>query len=256
MGLFLLNIKDYFSQDPDSDLYINNHKSFLDDLSRWAPLCSDAFERASFISGCLDKKVYFLSSSFIDISLYSQDVILRKSDTFLSDIIHPLDLKYLGQVYQELLSSHLTKKNKSECTKYFSRYNLRIKNQAGKWVNLECYSYPIYSINNTVHFCITHVNTTKVNFTPMFQIYFPDINKRYIYQEKEGKFYSSSKIDLKEIEIMILLNTAKGLKEYEIARIMNIDLNKIKYYKKGVLKKLSVNSMPEAIYYALKNRII
>lgn len=256
MGLFLLNIEDYFSDDPDSDLYINKQKPFLDDLYRWAPLCSAAFERATFISGCLDAKVYFISDSLIEICGNTKDEIKSKSENFLRNLIHPADLDFISKVYKELMSYYLTSEIKLNHTKYSARYNLRIKNKAGKWVSLECYAYPIYTINDTVHFCITHATVSKEKFVPMFQLYFTEDNERFIFQEKKGLFFSSKKIDLKDIEIRILLNTAKGMKEYEIAKGMNIDLNTIKYYKKGILKKLSVNSMTQAIYYALKNKII
>ncbi|MGL4331985.1 MAG: LuxR C-terminal-related transcriptional regulator [Bacteroidales bacterium] len=256
MGLFLLNIEDYFSNEPNSELYINKHRPFLDDLYRWAPLCSAAFERATYISGCYDTKVYFLSNSFIAISGYTKEEITKKADNFLLNIIHPADIKYIGNVYKELMNYYLTSENKLNHTKYFARYNMRIKNKAGKWINLECYSYPIYTINKKVHFCITHTKVSMEKFTPLFQIYFTEENKRFIFQEKKGIFFSSTKADLKDIEIRVLLNTAKGLKEHEIARDMHIELNTIKYYKKGILNKLSVNSMPEAIYYALKNKII
>lgn len=256
MGLILLNIENYFSDNPESDLYLEKHKPFLDDLYRWVPLCSAAFERATFISGCMDSKVYFISDSFIEISGYSKKEILANPDNFLHEIIHQRDLDTIRAAYNELINCYLTRDNKLNHTKYSARYNLRMREKSGKWITLECYAYPIYTINETVHFSITHAIVTKEKFVPMFQIYFTEDNKRYIFNEKKGMFFSSKKVDLKDIEIRVLLNTAKGLKEYEIARDMNIELNTIKYYKKGILKKLSVNNMPEAIYYALKNKII
>ncbi|MGL4492756.1 MAG: helix-turn-helix transcriptional regulator [Tannerellaceae bacterium] len=57
-------------------------------------------------------------------------------------------------------------------------------------------------------------------------------------------------------ELVILDLTAKGYREHEIAKKLETDVNNIKYYKKGIMHKLSVHSMPEAIYYALKHKLI
>ncbi|MGL5318918.1 MAG: LuxR C-terminal-related transcriptional regulator [Bacteroidales bacterium] len=256
MGLFLLNIESYFSEDQESELYKVKHLNFLDDLARWACLCSAAFQRASFISGCLDKKVYFLSHSFIEVSGYDKSEILSNPDDFMRKITHPSDVEHIGKAYKELESNFLQGHTKLNVTKYSVRYNLRIRNKSKKWVYLECFSYPIYSINNIVHFCINHATISKEKLTPLFQVYFTEDNKRFIFNEKKGVFYSSKKIQLKEIELQILINTARGLKEHEIARILKVEHNTLKYYKKAILNKLSVKSMPEAIYYALKNKIL
>lgn len=256
MGLFIQNIENYFSKDSSSNLYIGHHASFLDDLHRWAPLCSAVFERATFISGCRNKKVYFLSNSFIELCGYSKEEVLKKPVNFLPEIVHPKDILFIDKIHEELTTLFFIEDNNLNHTKYSARYNLRIKNKAGKWINLECFSYPIYTVNEEIHFTITHAKASAEKYTYQFQIYFTEDNKRFIFHEKKGVFLSSKKVDLKDIEIRILLNTARGLKEHEIARDMDIDLNTIKYYKKAILKKLSVNSMPEAIYYALKNKLI
>ncbi|MGL5786062.1 MAG: LuxR C-terminal-related transcriptional regulator [Bacteroidales bacterium] len=256
MGVKLINIKDYFSKNPEDDLYIENHRIFIDDLERWASLCSAAFERATYISGCIDSNVYYISNSFLKITGYNRDDTQNNKKHFLHSIIHPYDLNFIDKVYKELSNYLLNCDTKYDYTKYNAKYYLRIKKKTEGWTTLECYSYPIYVVNNKVHFCITHAKVSTETFIPSFQFYFIKENKRFIYDEKKGIFLPDEKIKLKDVEIQVLLNTAHGMKEYEISRKMDIELNTIKYYKKSILKKLSVNSMPEAIYFALKKNII
>lgn len=256
MGAKLINIESYFSTDAKEELYIENHRIFLDDLERWASLCSAAFERATYISGCIDSKVYFISDFLLKITGYNKSDLEKEKDLFLYNIIHPHDIEFINKVYKELSTYLLNCETKYDYTKYNAKYYLRVKKKSGEWIVLECYTYPIYVVNHTVHFCITHAKVSTDPYTPFFHFYFIKDNKRFIYDEKKGVFLSDEKIRLKEVEIQVLLNTAHGMREYEIARKMDIELNTIKYYKKSILKKLSVNSMPEAIYFALKKKII
>ncbi|MGL5563218.1 MAG: response regulator transcription factor, partial [Tannerellaceae bacterium] len=89
-----------------------------------------------------------------------------------------------------------------------------------------------------------------------FQIYFPRENKRFIYNNRLSKFILEEKTILNDKELNVLKFTALGKREYEIAEAMGVDIGLVKYYKKSVLKKLSVYSMPEALYYALKQNLI
>lgn len=256
MGLVLNDFKEYFSQDPEDDLFYDNHKPFLDDLERWASLCSAAFERATFISGCLNGKVYFISDSLAEISGYKKSEIMEKHTDFLHQIIHPTDRIFIGHIMQEMFFDLFENKDITEPNQYSSRFNIRIRNKNNEWIFLECMSYPIYEIKGKLHFSITHLKVSDKKFRHMFQIYFTNDNLRYIYHLKKKKFVLEEKASLSETELKILINTARGLKEHEIAREIEMDVNMVKYYKKTILKKLSARSMPEAIYFALKQNML
>lgn len=73
---------------------------------------------------------------------------------------------------------------------------------------------------------------------------------------RADKLVLEEKIILKPTEHEILTMVAKGIREQSIAKKLNIDVNMVKYYKKNIMEKLSVYSMPQAVYYALRNGIL
>lgn len=254
--MVLHDIKDYFSQDPEDDLFYEKHIIFLEDMERWASLCSAAFERATFISGCQNSRVYYISDSLAEITGYSKAEIKEIGNDFLNHIIHPADLIFIKQVTHEMFNTLFLNKDITDTNNYSSRFNIRIQHKNKNWVCLECMSYPIHEINDILHFSITHLKVSEKRFNHEFQMYFTKDNLRYIYHLKKKKFVLEEKANLSETELKILINTARGLKEHEISREIDMDINMVKYYKKTILRKLSVRSMPEAIYFALKQNIL
>lgn len=256
MGILLKDFERYFVNEASDELFIGRHRSFIDDLERWVSVCSAAFEKASFISATQTEEVYFISKSLLTLTGYSVEEAAELGADFLSKLVHPDDGKLLRLITQCALNSLLSEERNNRRIYHTIRYNFRLWHKEGHWLNIECFLYPIYLINKKVHFSLTYASPSMSILPVSFQIYFPKENKRFIYNNRLHKFILEEKTALNKNELEVLKLTALGKREYEMAEMMDIEVNLIKYYKKSVLNKLSVYSMPEALYYALKQNLL
>lgn len=256
MGILLKGFERYFVNEASDELFIGRHRSFIDDLERWVSVCSAAFEKASFISATQTEEVYFISKSLLTLTGYSEDEAAELGANFLSKLVHPDDGELLRLITQCALNSLLSEERNNRRIYHTIRYNFRLWHKEGHWLNIECFLYPIYLINEKVHFSLTYASPSMSILPVSFQIYFPKENKRFIYNNRLHKFILEEKTALNKNELEVLKLTALGKREYEMAEMMEVEVNLIKYYKKSVLKKLSVYSMPEALYYALKQNLL
>ncbi|MCS6823213.1 MAG: response regulator transcription factor [Cytophagaceae bacterium] len=76
----------------------------------------------------------------------------------------------------------------------------------------------------------------------------------YIGSETTVKTRQHSPLTLRELEIIQLI--AKGLKNKEIADLLNISQHTVSTHRKNIFKKLSLNSASELVVYAVQNGII
>ena len=256
MGILLKDFESYFVNVEGDELFIDIHRPFIDDLERWASVCSAAFEKASFINATQTEDVYFISNSFLALTGYSEEEASESGVGFLSNLVHPDDQELLRIIGQCATKTLLSEQRNNRRIYHTIRYNFRLWHKEGHWLNIECFLYPIYSIKNKVHFALTYATPSMSLSSVAFQIYFPKENKRFIYNNRLNKFIQEEKTALNSNELEVLKLTALGKREYEMADMMGVELSLVKYYKKSVLKKLSVYSMPEALYYALKQNLL
>jgi DNA-binding CsgD family transcriptional regulator len=81
-------------------------------------------------------------------------------------------------------------------------------------------------------------------------------DKKLHYSSLADKYVQKKSMELKEVETDILKLTAKGYGETKIAKLLDIKLDLVRYYKKSIYKKFYVSSMTEAVYIALQNHMI
>lgn len=256
MGIILTEFEQYFNYNPIEDFSPNEYLKIISDLYRSSSVCSAAFNKAALITCTQKSQLYYISESYRALSGYSQEEVLSLGDQFIMHIMHPDDLRDVTVVKSSLLRDVLEHRCKKRFIHHTIHYNYRIRHKKGHWIVLDCHLYPICIINNKPHFFISYISPVKEFDKLFFQIYFFKENKRYIYNDFRKKFVLEEKVQLRGLEISILEYIAKGNREHEIAKKMDLDVNLIKYYKKCIMSKLSVNSMPEAIYYALKQNYI
>jgi Response regulator containing a CheY-like receiver domain and an HTH DNA-binding domain len=89
-----------------------------------------------------------------------------------------------------------------------------------------------------------------------FSIATKSCDKKLYYSSVANKYVQRKSMELKEVEIDILKLTAKGYGENKIAKLLDIKLDLVRYYKKSIYKKFYVSSMTEAVYIALQNHMI
>lgn len=256
MGILLKDFRSYFVDVVGDELFVDAHRPFIDDLERWASVCSAAFEKASFISATQTAEVYFISKSLLTLTGYSETEALELGAVFLTKLVHPEDGELLQEITLCAVNTLLSEERNNRRIYHTIRYNFRLWHKEGHWLNVECFLYPIYLINGKVHFSLTYASPSMSILPVSFQIYFPKENKRFIYNNRLHKFILEERTTLNKNELEVLKLTALGKREYEMAEMMAVEVSLVKYYKKSVLKKLSVYSMPEALYYALKQNLL
>ena len=256
MGIILTEFEEYFNCDPVEDFSPHEYQKIISDLYRSSSVCSAAFNKAALITCMKKSQLYYISDSYQKLTGYSKEEVLSMGDQFIMHIMHPDDLKEITNLKTLLLPDVLDQRCKQRFIHHTIHYNYRIRHKKGHWIVLDCHLYPICIIKKRPHFFISYISPIDEFDKLIFQIYFFRENKRYIYNSSRKKFVLEDKIQLRNIEINILEYIAKGNREHEIAKKMDVDVNLIKYYKKCIMSKLSVNSMPAAIYYALKQNYI
>ncbi|MGL5635360.1 MAG: PAS domain-containing protein [Bacteroidales bacterium] len=256
MSLQLNKFEHYFSEDPEDPMYLGNHQLFIDDLNRWFEVCSYAFEKASFIFNNQEQKTYLLSDAFISLLGYSKEEVSAAGSDFIPSVMHRDDVNEIKRICGEPLFKVMNDMDSNDQLFFNLRFNYRVRHRNGSYFTLDCFLYPIYTYNGQVHFSIIYVTPSTRFFHVEFKVFFLKENKRFVYNKRLNEFLGEQEVKLNETELSILSFTANGYKEYEIAEKLDSDVNKIKYYKKRILKKLAVNSMPEALYYALKMNIL
>lgn len=87
---------------------------------------------------------------------------------------------------------------------------------------------------------------------PILKKYHATDNKTYEYLLSNKKFIENHKVNLSDIERIILRLSGEGKKEHEIANSLNLSLTNIKRYKSQIFEKMQVKSISEAIFIAYK----
>lgn len=228
------------------------------DFLRSSIVCGDALEKATLIT-CADKSnVYYMSDSFLKLTGYTREETDFFGPNFIMHIMRKEDLQIMPGIREMAIQEVYSQRNRSfkRHLLHMIQYSYPIKRKDGKWISVECSAYPDCFIKNKHYFFVSYIKQTKKTDRLSIQIYFFRENIRLIYNHIKGKFIPAEKIKLNEIEYEILQLTATGHKEHQISKKTELDHNTIKYYKKNIMLKMSVNSMPEAVYYALKNGML
>lgn len=252
------DIDEYLARSNKKEFDKESLQKATTDFLRSSIVCGDALEKATLIT-CADKSnVYYMSDSFLKLTGYTREETERFGPNFIVHIMKKEDIELMRNIREMATQEVNSQRNRS-----FKRHHLHmiqygypIKRKDGKWISVECSAYPDCFIKNKHYFFVSYIRQTKKTDRLSIQIYFFRENIRLIYNHTKGKFIPADKIQLNKIESNILQLTATGHKEHQIAKKTGLDHNSIKYYKKNIMKKMCVNSMPEAIYYALKNGIL
>lgn len=79
---------------------------------------------------------------------------------------------------------------------------------------------------------------------------------RLKYNDGLNEYSGMNTINMNEKQLEVLKMSCKGYKEERIAKTLGVTLNTVKYHKKRIFKLLDVQSTNEAIFKALKMKII
>ena len=231
-------------------------KQTVQDLIRHASVYSNATNKAFMIASALKGEVYYISDELIKLTGYTAQELESMGCRFTKTLMLPEEYQLMQQMSRQTYEEIFKLRCKNKLSYHVALYKYRIKHKLGHWVALESNAYPVCQIDHRSTFVICYINQIFKYTRVELEIDYPQEKLRYIYNHSKNKFITSEKIQLNAIESQILELTATGHREHQIEKVMQLDVNTIKYYKKKIMIKMSVGSMPEAIYLAVKNEIL
>lgn len=256
MGLQFKPFEELLNEEKYRDLDRAAFKQSVHDLIRHASVYSKAMDQSFIIVSTYKGEVYYVSDELIRLTGYTAEELRLIGNRFIRKLMleeeNDLVKRMSYQASEEILENSI--KNKSNY--HIALYKFRIKHKQGHWVTLENMAFPVCHINQKSIFAVCYLKETTSFARSEFKIFFPKEKLEYVYNHALNKFLKSERIQLNPTEYEILKLTATGHKEYQIEKEMKLDINNIKYYKKKIMQKMSVSSMAEAIYLALKNDLL
>lgn len=208
------------------------------------------------ITGFDDHNLYYISPSYMELSGYNAADVYAGGFTFLSDIIHPEDKEVIRRLKGYLSSNKFALLINESNSEYSVLFNYRIRHKDGSLIQLECKMQPVGFFKDRPNFLLSYVRKSEDKFKRKFEIHFYSKQICYVFDAHSNKFVLQEKKMLKEIELQILQLVSRGARESTMVKQTGLDINMIKYHKKNIMKKFSVQSMNEALYYALKNNLL
>lgn len=229
---------------------------YLSEFVRRGRIYAESRNRSFMVVNMISAQPLFISRQVIEELGYTVQELRENQERFLSNITHPEDHAFFDGIdvhLRPVFQKFGADKNLIDmCLQFTVRY--KCKDQT--YQQYDCNMYPMAMLNGRSTFALVSMRKPETLVPASFQVFFMKENIRYIYCSRLGKLVLEEKVMLKPIELEILEYVAKGVTEQNISKKMSVDVNTIKYYKKNIMEKLSVYSMPQAVYYALRKGII
>ncbi|MCC8153776.1 MAG: helix-turn-helix transcriptional regulator [Tannerellaceae bacterium] len=136
-----------------------------------------------------------------------------------------------------------------------SSLDIRIKNREGKYTII---NHKLSVLDMTedgrirLGLCVLTYPTSKIPGKFYFKM--TDTNQVYEYIEKSGKFIEVKTQRLSPKSDKVLELASQGKTEKEIATVLGITLNTVKYHKQRIFKQLEVRNTSEAIQWKTARR--
>lgn len=246
--------RNYLQEIKEKD--IQNRLHVLMELLYSSMVAGKILDVPMHITGFDDYNLYYMSPSYMELSGYSEAEVSAGGFSFLYDIILPEDLVLIKDLKSNLSTHKLLPLRNGLQSDYSIHFNYRIRHKDGSLIHLECRMLPVGFIQDRPNFLLCYVHKTDDKFKRKFEMHFFSKDVCYVFDTHSNKFILQDKKMLKEIELQILALVSRGARESTMVKQTGLDINMIKYHKKNIMKKLSVQSMNEALYFALKNNLL
>lgn len=246
--------RSYLQEIKEKDIQDRLH--MMMELLYSSTVAGSVLDAPMYISGFNDYNLYYMSPSYMELSGYGEADVYAGGFSFLHDIILPEDLAFIKQFKKSLFSKKLAPLHDSSQSDYTIHFNYRIRHKDGSLVHLECRMLPVGFFKNEPNFMLSYIRKVDDQFKRKIEIHFFSKQTCYVFDTYTNKFVLQERKMLKEIELQILQLISRGARESTMVKQTGLDINMIKYHKKNIMKKLSVQSMNEALYYALKNNLL
>lgn len=228
-----------------------DNKADIDNLIRLTTLTSEVFEVPATLTNFKDNSFIYVSKRYSEMTGFRLDN--NQKHTF-QDVIHPKDWILINEINKNV-KDVLIKVFKGKKTRILLvTYNTRIIQSNGKYESMSLIGKPIrFDKDGYPTINVTSFIYQEKRGYERFVLHTEADNKKEIlyYSNTRKKYVSKELLELKHIEIELLKLTSKGFTEIQISKTLNIKLDLLRYYKKGIFKKYHVSNMSEAIYIAL-----
>jgi DNA-binding CsgD family transcriptional regulator len=203
-------------------------------------------------------ELLFVSSGFTKETGITNNRLGENIGETYSRLIHPKDLPVAKKVYTHTIAV-FNKLHKYNATDNFiiTRFNFRLLNPDGHYRHTTVVLKPAYFSKHGTPLLayVAHIPEQRFGHE-RFILYNADKQLRMYYTCTSNKFIEADAASLGKIETRILSLTAQGYSESKIAGELNIKPDLVKYYKKSIYKKFHISTINEAVYIAIKNRLI
>ncbi|MBP1640033.1 MAG: Transcriptional regulator [Bacteroidetes bacterium] len=235
----------------DFNLKLNEH-------IRACNIFSEIWATEMIILSLSNFEILYVSDSFTQLTGITNEDVKSLQREIFTRLLHPKELPTIIKAHTKTILFYTKLYQKENNSPYVdAHYHVKLRKHTGDYTDYCILIHPI-SFSETGYPLLAYallLPSCKSGFEK-FSIAVKSNDKKLYYSSLADKYVQKKNLELKEVEIEILKLTAKGHGENKIAKLLNIKLDLVRYYKKNIYKKFHVSSMAEAVYIALHNRII
>lgn len=220
----------------------------------------DAFTRSSNISiyviDYFKQNFLYVSTNPLFLNGFSAEEVAKMGYLYYQKFVPEDDLELL-QVINKAGFSFYYSTPLEDRMKYTISYDFHILNKNKRPVLINHKLTPM-ALNPSGQIWLAICTVTMSSKVGQRDIIMSKIDEDtdYVYSLQSTKWKKKELIKLSERETDILRFSSQGLSNSEIGEKIFIDVNTVKFHKKNIFQKFNVESITEAIAYAVNKRLI
>lgn len=220
----------------------------------------DAVSRASnksfYVVDYYKKNFFYVSSNSLFLSGHSADEVLKLGYNFYEKVVPPQDLEMLLEInqkgfffyYQQLVEDRL---------KFTISYDFRLIQPNKHTIMINHKLTPIIlTPEGDVWLALCVVGLSSQTKPGNVYVNQDGVLQRYDYSFRGKNWKEIETVALTEKEKHILQLSTQGITNEQIADLIFVDVNTVKFHKKKIFQKFHVKNIAEAIVFAYNNDLI
>ena len=181
---------------------------------------------------------------------YEREQVQQMGYDFFGLVVPPEDLNMLLEINEKGFEFYYNLPAERRHKGYIS-YDFRIRHKNGSIILINHKLTPVIlneAGNLWISLCLVTLSTARKPGN-MF-ILMQDEGVKYNYSFKTKKFLPAKNNPLSQTEKLIIQHLSMGNSSQEIAKLLSITENTVKFHKKNIFRKLDVKNSNEAVYLA------
>lgn len=198
----------------------------------------------------------FISSPPTFYTGYTADELMAMGNKLLTTLIGEADRSFLMEFEERYFAfiNNLPPERRKHVVVNIS-HQFMLKNKSFLPATFEVTPF-LFDADFNIWMLIGKITLSTKNFKFGALIDMKDTGEKYFYDLKKKKIIQKECVMLTNKEKHILIYSARGYLEKEIAMDLNVSINTIKTHKKNMMKKLSANNVSEAFINATNQKLI